>query len=487
MAIRYLSLFSGIEAATAAWEPLGWQCVAVAEIEPFPCAVLSHHYPDVPNLGDVSGITVALLADLGRIDVVVGGSPCQDLSVAGKRAGLAGERSGLFHEQLRIFHAARTVCGARFLLWENVPGAFSTHGGRDFAVVVGAMAGGEFHVPEGSWGNEGVALGENGLVEWSVLDAQWFGVAQRRRRVFALLDVGDWTGRPPILLEPEGLRGDSPPRRGEREDAPARALCSTDGGIDREDRHTLIVGSLTARGGRNMGQANDDVDGGRVIPVTLSSGQANAERLIDLAPTLNLNRDGAPILFDGPTHTLRGDGFDGSEDGTGRGTPLVPVAYSIMPMNGGKDYKARETDVAQPLMAGGPVGGNQGGDFVVTFDTTQITSHGNYSSPHHGDPCHPLAAGAHPPTIAFHNRQDPDVSGDDKAQPVRAAMQVRRLTATECEFLQGFPRGYTLIPWRGKPADQCPDGPRYKALGNSMAVPVMRWIGAKIQDALHGD
>lgn len=99
-----------------AWEPLGWQCVAVAEIDPFPCAVLAHHYPDVPNLGDVSGITVARLAALGRIDIVVGGSPCQDLSVAGKRAGLAGERSGLFHEQLRIFHAARTVCGARFLL-----------------------------------------------------------------------------------------------------------------------------------------------------------------------------------------------------------------------------------------------------------------------------------------------------------------------------------------------------------------------------------
>ena len=485
--MRFLSLFSGIEAASVAWEPLGWTPVAFAEIEPFPCALLAHRFPNVPNLGDVTKIEDAQIAALGTVDVVIGGSPCQDLSVAGKRAGLKGERSSLFHEQVRIFDAARTLCGARWLVWENVPGAFSTHSGRDFAVVVGALAGCKLAVPVDGWGNEGVALGPSGLIEWSVLDAQWFGVAQRRRRVFALLDVGDWTGRPPILLEPESLRGDSPPRRGERE---AVANCLTDradrGGTNSEGQR-LIVGGLTARGGRNMGQANDDVDGGRVIPVTLSSGQANAERLIDLAPTLNLNRDGAPILFDGPTHTLRGDGFDGSEDGTGRGTPLVPVAYSIMPMNGGKDYKARETDVAQPLMAGGPVGGNQGGDFVVTFDTTQITSHGNYSSPRHGDPCHPLAAGAHPPTIAFHNRQDPDVSGDDKAQPVRAAMQVRRLTATECEFLQGFPRGYTLIPWRGKPADQCPDGPRYKALGNSMAVPVMRWIGAKIQDALHGD
>lgn len=216
-----------------------------------------------------------------------------------------------------------------------------------------------------------------------------------------------------------------------------------------------------ARAGRNGGSSNADLDAGHLI-----------------------------------AHTLRGEGFDASEDGTGRGTPLVPVA----------------------------------------FDTTQITSAANYSNPQPGDPCHPLAAGAHAPAIAFaHAETMPTLragapnggpghgarSGDSKDEyivPVAVAvaptitasndpsrspqssevtaqvqavhgatMQVRRLTPTECERLQGFPDGYTLIPWRKKPADACPDGPRYKALGNSWAVPCARWIGRRIDAQLRGE
>ena len=211
--MRFLSLFSGIEAASVALEPLGWTAVAFAEIEPAPCAILAARYPHVPNLGDVTGVTAEQIAALGPIDVVIGGSPCQDLSVAGKRKGLAGARSSLFYRQVQIFDAARAYCGARWLWWENVPGAFSTHGGRDFACVVGAMAGCTIDVPRDGWGTEGAAVGPHGLVEWSVLDAQWFGLAQRRARVFVVLDTGDWRNRPPVLLEPESLRGDSPPRR----------------------------------------------------------------------------------------------------------------------------------------------------------------------------------------------------------------------------------------------------------------------------------
>ena len=225
--MRYLSLFSGIEACTVAWHPLGWQPVAFCEYDKFPSAVLAHHYPDVPNLGDVTAITDEQIAALGPIDLVVGGSPCQDLSVAGKRKGLAGERSGLFHEQLRIFNAARRLCGTRWLLWENVPGAFSSNKGRDFAVVVSQMAGASVPVPEDGWGNEGMALGEHGIVEWAVLDAQWFGVAQRRRRIFALLDVGDWANRPPILCQPDSERGDSAPSRKARQ----AASCGSGTGI----------------------------------------------------------------------------------------------------------------------------------------------------------------------------------------------------------------------------------------------------------------
>lgn len=489
--MRYLSLFSGIEAASVAWQPLGWECVGVAEIEPFPCAVLAHHYPDVPNLGSVTDITDDRIAALGPIDLVVGGSPCQDLSVAGKRAGLAGARSGLFHEQLRIFHAARSLCGARWLLWENVPGAFSSHAGRDFAVVVGAMAGCELGVPPLGWGNEGAAVGPNGLVEWSSLDAQWFGVAQRRRRVFALLDTGDWTHRPPVLLEPESLRGDSPPRREAGEG---------------------VVGTLEASLGRRGGQPNDHDPAGGLIAAPHDDISPALKARDSKGPSSDGDGDGdGAILVPMVAHSLRAEGFDASEDGTGRGTPLVPVA----------------------------------------FDTTQVTSKANRSDPKPGDPCHPLAAGAHPPAVAFsckdhgadagdiaptlramghngshanaggqlavafHGSQDPDVSGDvthpvgrNQGQEtcVSQGAAVRRLTPRECERLQGFPDDYTLIPLKKRrkvEADEfaylrrtypsmpmedarrlaC-DGPRYKALGNSFAEPVIRWIGRKIQEVV---
>jgi len=212
--VRYLSLFSGFEGATLAWKPLGWECAAVAEIDPAACSVLAHHYPDVPNLGDITKVTEQQIKDLGHIDIVIFGSPCQDVSIAGKRAGMKGARSGLFFTAMRVVRWS----GARYALWENVPGVFSDNEGRGFAAVVGEMAGVHVDVPDGGWRNSGFFLGVEALVEWAVLDAQFFGVPQRRRRVFALRDSGDWQSRPPILLERESLCGNSPPRReaGER-------------------------------------------------------------------------------------------------------------------------------------------------------------------------------------------------------------------------------------------------------------------------------
>lgn len=213
-----------------------------------------------------------------------------------------------------------------------------------------------------------------------------------------------------------------------------------------------------------------EVDGGNFIPITLDAGVVAAA----VAPTLNAHFgdkmglenqhiNGGCGLF--VAHSLRGEGFDASEDGTGRGTPLVPVAWSIMPQNSGKDYKARQVDVAQPLMAAGPGSGNQGGDLVqqpVAFDLNQITSPANRSQP---DPAvhHTLPATSCPPHLA-------------------TPWAVRRLTPVECERLQGFPDGFTRIPYRGKPADLCPDGPRYKALGNSWAVNCAEWIGERINE-----
>jgi DNA (cytosine-5)-methyltransferase 1 len=447
--LRYLSLFSGLEAAHLAWAPLGWTCVAVAEVEPAACAVLAQRLPDVPNLGDVTAVTDADIAALGPIDVVIGGSPCQDLSVAGHRAGLDGAKSGLFFEQLRLFHAARSLCHARWLVWENVPGAFTSNRRADFARVVGAISGCELAVPETGWGTEGVAVGCHGLAEWCVLDAQWFGLAQRRRRVFVVLDTGDWAAREPVLLEPDRLRGDCPPCRAAGSDL---AACAA-------------AGAASSGGGRI---GHDPSTAGGLITAAMATGQGGAE-ITDghMAPTLTCDRE-PPLI----AHTLRAS-HDASEDGTGRGVPLVPLP----------------------------------------FDTTQLTSPASRSTPRIGDPCHTLAAGANPPAIAF-GWQDSDpmrtmrprtapalrvcgqvavhtvahalnhqagVTGQDGADScVFVGRTIRRLTPRECERLQGVPDDWTLVPRR---KGLMADGPRYRLLGNSFAVPVIGWIGQRIAAA----
>lgn len=370
--MRYLSLFSGIEAATVAWEPLGWECVGVAEVEPFPSALLGHYYP-VPNLGDVTKITEIDIAGLGHIDLIVFGSPCQDLSVAGKRAGLEGARSGLFHTAISIIKWARRHCGLRFALWENVPGAFSSNKGRDFASVVGKLAGcGFVPVPPKGWGNEGAIVGRKGMVEWSTLDAQWFGVAQRRRRVFAFADFGNWSGRPPVLLEPESLRGDSAPCR-----------------------------------------------------------QAGKDTTHDIAPCIGAS----------------GRGFERGGDTRGQ-DPVVAVAF------GGNNCSGA-IDVAAGLNAKSTMRGDfETETFIGFYQTARQPEFGNF------------------------NNLSPMLNTEPCSVAVN--MQVRRLTPRECERLQGFPDDYTLITMRNKPAA---DGPRYKALGNSMCTNVMRWIGEQIEIA----
>lgn len=446
--MRYLSLFSGIEAATAAWHGLGWECVGVSEIEPGPCATLKHHYPHIPNLGNVTLITEDQIASLGRIDLVVFGSPCQDLSVAGKRKGLDGARSGLFFTAMRIVEWARLWGGCRFALWENVPGAFSSNKGADFAAVVDALAGlSGTPVPPKGWGTEGCAVGAEAMVEWATLDAQWFGVAQRRRRVFALADFGDWTSRPPILLERESVRGDSPPRRETRQGV-AGTLAASSGGCDEND----------AADGRLVAEQRSVLSSTGDVAHCLNAGGMG--RIDYETETMVVCATGEV------THTLKADGFDASEDGTGRGTPIVPVVY----------------------------------------DTTQVTSKANRSNPKPGDPCHPLAAGAHAPLLALnanaeqsavyttkmHNtgsnnagklfeERSPCLDACSPPPALLTPTQVRRLTPLECERLQAFPDGYTAVPFRGKPMA---DGPRYKALGNSMCVNVMRWIGEQI-DFVH--
>ncbi len=276
--IRYGSVCSGIEAATVAWHPLGWTPAFFSEIEAFPRAVLNHHYPEVPLHGDFTTIGAD---QYGPIDLLVGGTPCQSFSIAGLRGGLDDDRGNLALEFLRLAQRTRP----KWLVWENVPGVLSSNGGRDFGAILGGM----------------VELGYG--FAYRVLDAQYFGVAQRRRRVFVVGCLGDWRSAAAVLFERDSLSG--------------------------------------------------------------------------YTPQSVQKRTGAGWVF--PCLTRNGPGCLREEEGL-----------------------------------------------------------------------------------------------------VIEECGVRRLTPRECERLQGFPDDYTVIPWRKKPADDCPDGPRYKALGNSMAVPVMRWIGERI-------
>lgn len=427
--MRYLSLFSGIEAASVAWHPFGWECAAVSEIEPFPCAVLAHHYPNVPNLGDVTKVTEQDIKNLGRIDLVVFGSPCQDLSVAGKRKGLDGERSGLFFTAINIIRWARKHCGCRFALWENVPGAFSSNAGRDFAAVVGEMAGcRDVEVPRNGWGNEGCAVGEDGMVEWSVLDAQWFGVAQRRRRVFALADFGDWPNRPPVLLERRSLRRDSAPSREKGQEAAGTLDASLGRSRGAGTHPGAIVSSEVAPTLRAQSNASHRPDTEAYVAqsaICMAHGQGGAEVSVGRSPTLTCNHE-APIVVHGTQDPCVSD----------------DQAFAL----GRNSGQENALCVSLRGRAGGATA-ELGGDLCPTIRAAE----GGGSKPH-----------------------------------VLTSMAVRRLTPRECEFLQGFPRNYTLIPWRGKPATDCPDGPRYKALGNSMAVPCMAFIGSRIQIVLTG-
>mgnify|MGYP003334029044 FL=1 len=367
--MRFLSLFSGIEAVSVAWKPLGWECVAVAEILPYQSSVLKKHFPDVPNLHDVTKITEEDLKPLGHIDVVVFGSPCQDMSIAGKRAGLnaikedENHSSRLFFEGVRVFRLAQKVNGARFMLWENVVGALSSQEGRDFGTVLETLVGVEFCNDRFVWGNEGVVCGGGGLCEWAVLDARWFGVPQRRRRVFALLDTGDWRNRRPILLEAEHLRK-----------------------------------VAKANGGEGDGDAPQTQDGAR----------------------------GGCISID--TFDRQGIGLWGREN------------------------------IASTLRAG---------DWGRMSDLVAYCIQGNVlNREHHNGP----RGNGYNHELAF------TLNATDQ-HAVTIGTKVRRLTAVECERLQGFPDGWTDV---GNP----PISKRYNALGRSMAVPVMRWIGKQIASEL---
>lgn len=503
--MRYGSVCSGIEAATVAWHPLGWEPAFFSEIDAFPRKLLGDHYPGVPLHGDFTTIGAD---EYGPIDLLVGGTPCQSFSIAGLRGGMDDERGNLALEYLRLADRKRP----RWLVWENVPGVLSSNGGRDFGAFLGGLA--ELRY---GWA-------------YRILDAQYFGVPQRRRRVFVVGYLGDWRPAAAVLFERHSLRGHPAPRRQEGERvAPA-----------------VTVGPPFSRTG------NERVEAEAMIPM-------------------------------GTAHTLRGEGFDASEDGTGRGTPLVPVylpdtantltsrmskgintevnegqtpiaftrcddgrdasediaptlrcgthhsaqpAVAFQSTAGGGDAHAAGEDVSPSLRAADPMavalqtantnanGRGVSEETAFTLDSAngEAVAYGSHwdtlDNPHPTLNSGASASGSPGysdqeifsqggaglvPTAGFAQNSRDEVrempySGALAAEPgmkqttyLRQGLSVRRLTPRECERLQGFPDDYTMISYRNKPAENCPDGPRYKALGNSMAVPVMHWIGQRIE------
>jgi DNA (cytosine-5)-methyltransferase 1 len=414
----------------------------------------------VINAGDFTRIGKH---DVGTIDLLAGGTPCQSFSIAGKRAGLDDPRGNLTIEFARLADRLRPL----WVVWENVPGVLSIDDGRTFGAFLGML----------------VQLGYG--IAYRVLDAQFFGVPQRRRRVFVVGHLGDWRVAAAIFLEWHGLSGYPPPRREARKD---------------------IAPTLSARthGGGGLG-TDFDLDGGLITSTGETSHCLNAG---------GMGRQD----FETETliaHSLSADGFDASEDGTGRGVPLIAgtlstrygassgrdlsdssallsVAFNLRGREGGalpeasdaaslraasggstnsyvafsaKDYGADVDEIAPTLRGMGHDSShaNGGGQVAIAF-----TLHGSDGT----------ASTATPTDVAGSVRTKPPGSIENSSTTIaQQGMAVRRLTPRECERLQGFPDDYTLVEYRGRLAA---DGPRYRALGNSMAVPVMRWIGQRI-------
>ncbi|MGC2160699.1 MAG: DNA (cytosine-5-)-methyltransferase [Silvibacterium sp.] len=558
--MRYLSVCSGIEAASVAWGPLGWQPAMFAEIDPFCCWLLRSRYgasrpvympspldaPDrkeakrraaairnivalpvngaIINAGDFTKIGAE---DVGAIDLLAGGTPCQSFSIAGKRAGLDDPRGNLTIEFARLAGRLRSL----WLVWENVPGVLSIDGGRTFGAFLRMLV-------ECGYG-----------IAYRVLNAEHFGVPQRRRRVFVVGHLGDWRPAAAVLLERSSLSGYPSPRRETGKDIAPTLSARAHGGGGPGSHFDIDGGLIPSTGNTShclnaggMGRQDYETE-------TLLSVFQDSEFGVKEYPTAGSIRAGRIPEHQMVVHSLSADGFDASEDGTGRGTPIVPIAIcTAHTQSNGSGFS---DDIAHTLESGGAQ--------AVAFaqnSRDEVRLHGGdgrtvgalTAQPRLKQQCYvafsakddgvdasdiaPTLRGmghnaSHPNgggqvAIAFTQNQDGDVLSGDVMQSLgtnanatgrNAAnvavawsgeltastdiagtlqrggdggrvdgvmtpqMAVRRLTPRECERLQGFPDDYTLVEYRSRLAS---DGPRYKALGNSMAVPVMRWIGERI-------
>ena len=371
--MKYGSVCSGVEAATVAWHSLKWTPQWFSEIEQFPSAVLNHHYPNVPNMGDM---TKHKEWNNGAIDLLVGGTPCQSFSVAGLRKGLDDPRGNLMLTYLAIAEQYQP----KWLVWENVPGVLSSNGGKDFGAYLGAL------------GKLGYGFA------YRVLDAQYFGVPQRRKRVFVVGCLGDWRSAAAVLFESHSLQGHSAPSR-EKGQKPSPSVTT---------------GAPFSRTG------NERVECDAIVPYTSTIGTLDTQ-----------------CGFQNQTHQTVANGHLLIENEL-MGTITARMFSSL----GARDCEVGAIHAAYSKATS---------EASLSDITVSLTAS--------------MGSGG----------------ADLAAKPMVCSNAVRRLTPTECERLQGFPDNYTQIPYRKKDAENCPDSPRYKAMGNSMAVPVMKWIGKRIE------
>jgi len=500
--VRYLSVCSGIEAASVAWHDLGWEAAGFSEIERFPSEVLRHRFPNVRNYGDMTKFKE--WGDVGTVDLLVGGTPCQSFSVAGLRKGLDDPRGNL----MLSFGAMASHFRPKWVVWENVPGVLSSNGGRDFGTFLGMLA----------------ELGYG--FAYRVLDAQYFGVAQRRRRVFVVGHLGDWRCAAAVLFEPESLSGNPPPSRKKGEGFAKCVEVGPGGGHFTEVSATL---DTKCKDGPMRNQVGMAV----CVPLTIATKQQ--------AQSINLNV-AAPILagdYKEPQVVCLMDqggvvmNIEQNKTGTLRAQMggHVPIVYDCRGGGDGKTAPALCTDQSAKVGDHCPIAidgqGGKGMSSITTENISPTLCSGSGSDVHAVCMARTHAGGRKEPSVLAFNAQGSASQGasvgevsptlDRSKTPAVCFQQnmrdevrliagdggiagalsasagmkqrnylcedavVRRLTPIECERLQGFPDNWTRIPYRGKPAEQCPDGPRYKACGNSMAVPVMRWIGERIQ------
>jgi DNA (cytosine-5)-methyltransferase 1 len=511
--MRYASVCDGIGAAHVAWQPLGWECAWTSEIEPFPAAVVDHHWK-FKNLGDMTKLTEDMLNECGPVDLLVGGTPCQSFSVAGLRGGLADPRGNLALRFVQLVGVLRPS----WLVWENVPGVLSSGAGKDFGTFLGALA----------------ELGYG--FAYRVLDAQWFGVAQRRRRVFVVGHAGDWRRAAAVLFERESLLGNPPTRRKEGQRVAAKTAASPGvcgpltAGMGRGVRGTETTDSHHAVVAFQGGSQQDQVLSGDavcpalchlsnehkghhqpkvVVPFTKSKraqSTTDDETWVpgEVSPTMSCFDQGdtratTVVAFDWQK------GYDATsskpaathlsvdQTQTLIGNRVPAIAYDI---HGTQSSKGASPTDCHTALQSRPPGQSEASTTTVlacdlynhtvaddAFATLSTSGGGTASGPsvmQHSSNANDAVAfqDVHGTLRSNAGACRQATTGDFDYPPVMNGMAVRRLTPKECERLQGFPDGYTNVIYRGKPPA---DGPRYRALGNSMAVPVMAWIGQRIQ------